>query len=903
VPTRSKFPANDAAATHRGIDTFHVVAKLAPYAMAIADAGGRILVVNLRAEAMFGYAPHELEGQTIEVLVAEGSRAIFSEELNRVASRSPLLTAVEIDDLIGLRKDGTTFAVEISLSPLEAEGGVLVCGVFQDLSGRVQIAEQLRASEERFRTLGEQSSDAIFIADAAGRYQDVNPAGCEMFGYTREEILQRSIVDLLPPTEVARLGEEVARLDVKPVKSEWLFLRKDGSMFFGEVNARRLSDSRLIANVRDVSTRREVERELRASKHFIEAVAMASPPLIYVFDLDETRLTYINRSIVGQLGHAENDAPVYRLAEFQTFMPPEEAPHLARVLSEWRSLSDGHLREDEYRLRDANGVFRWFMGRETVFARHANGTVRQVLGTLFDITDRKLAEARLRESQIHLEQSEARYRLIVENQTESIVKWRPDGTRTFVNESYCRTFGVREEECVGTSFFPLVAPEFREEIRRLTAALTPESPSYTEEHLALVPGGERWQQWTNRGMFDADGRLVEILSSGRDITDRVRLEEQLRQSQKMQAIGQLAGGVAHDFNNLLTVINGHSELLLMDHADTSDPLRAELVAIRDAGERAALLTRQLLLFSRKAVFEPRVLDVNSLLRQTSQMLRRLIGEDVRLTTVLSPSLYRVRVDPSQIEQVIMNLSLNARDAMPRGGRLTIETRNAFFTAEDSRAHPELKSGHFVHLRVTDTGSGMTSDVKEHLFEPFFTTKGPGRGTGLGLATVYGIVHASGGFVTVSSEVDTGTTFNVFLPAHEPDASAVPADAAGRRPVGRGETVLIVEDEEGVRQIVRATMEMHGYTVLVASSGPEALRLIDGRQDTVDLLLTDVVMPGMSGTQLAEAILERRPGCRVVFMSGYNEDALVLDPATQAFIQKPFTPQVLARKVRELLDRV
>jgi PAS domain S-box-containing protein len=747
--------------------------------------------------------------------------------------------------------------------------------------------------------LVDDAADGIFITDAAGRYIDVNPAGCAIFGYTLDEMLSLSIKGVLAAEEHARLDDEFARLgDGAPIRSEWRCRRKDGSTFVGEVNARRLPDSRLIAVLRDISDRKRVEEQLR--------------------------------------------------------------------------------------------------------------------------------------------ESEARYRLIVENQTEFIVKWRPDGTRTFVNEHYCRLFGLSEGECLGTSFLPLVAPESRGEILNRIASLTPDDAEFTEEHVAYAPDGPRWQQWTSRGIFDEHGRLVEMLSTGRDITERrvaeerllqsqthllasqriasigswemsvvsmddtnrnpirwsaechrllgygpddkemsvpafyrrvhpedrskvreafrralhqgtpysidhrlvlddgterilhehaervvdpatgipvrfigttqditarVRLEEQLRQSQKMQAIGQLAGGVAHDFNNLLTVINGYSEMLLTERGE-SDPSWEELAAIRDAGERAAQLTRQLLLFSRKAVFEPRELDVNELVQRVGVMLRRLIGEDIELRLTLGPSLPAITADPGQLEQVVMNLALNSRDAMEQGGRLSIATGVASFDVAFCHVHPEHRPGRFVRLTVEDDGCGMTPHTKAHLFEPFFTTKGPGKGTGLGLATVYGIVQESRGFITVSSYVGAGTTMNVFLPSLDRPAQSTESSRVERDVVNGDETVLLVEDEDAVRSVATLALTMHGYRVLAAGSGPAALRLLDAGGDTIDLLVTDVVMPEMSGGQLAEAIRRRFPTCRVLYMSGYNEDMAVShgQPGrSDAFLQKPFTPQILARKVRETLD--
>ena len=478
------------------------------------------------------------------------------------------------------------------------------------------------------------------------------------------------------------------------------------------------------------------------------------------------------------------------------------------------------------------------------------------------------------------------------------------------SEECYRVYGYRPNETLPTPdpFWTRVHPNDRPGVEATIRKAIAERRSYSHDYrIVLDDGSERTIHGQAEVVVDeVSGEPVRLIGTAQDVTDRVRMDAQLRQSQKMQAIGQLAGGVAHDFNNLLTVINGHSEMLLMERSDPEDPIRREMEAIRDAGERATHLTRQLLLFSRKAVLEPSVLDCNALVRHTIEMLRRLIGEDVSVTTVLAPSLYRIRADASQMEQVVMNLALNARDAMSNGGRVSIETRNVDFDAEYCRQHPDHKIGHFVQLMVSDTGCGMTPHVRAHLFEPFFTTKGPGKGTGLGLATVYGIVHEGGGFITVATEVGAGATVNVFLPALADDVTAAGPTRTDRGRLAGRETVLLVEDEAGVRHIAKVTLEMYGCTVLEAASGADAIRLVESRTFPVHLLLTDVVMPGMSGRQLADAIRLLYPDCRIVFMSGYNEDAVVhhgLDHMTNAFLQKPFTPLVLARKLRDVLDQV
>jgi two-component system, cell cycle sensor histidine kinase and response regulator CckA len=383
-----------------------------------------------------------------------------------------------------------------------------------------------------------------------------------------------------------------------------------------------------------------------------------------------------------------------------------------------------------------------------------------------------------------------------------------------------------------------------------------------------------------------------------------RTEEQLRQAQKMEAVGRLAGGVAHDFNNLLTIINGFSEVLIGE-LRTEDPKRGMLEEIKKAGIRAASLTRQLLAFSRKQILQPRVLDLNELVCEVQRMLGRLIGEDMQLSTSLAPALGRVKADPGQIEQILMNLAVNARDAMPTGGKLTVQTDEVEIHEGDGLASPEFSPGRYVRLAVSDTGCGMDPQTLARIYEPFFTTKEVGKGTGLGLATVYGIVKQSGGYVRATSEVGKGTRFEVYLPIVE--EACVAQDTSQNRlpPQGGKETILLVEDEEGLRALARQVLQSKGYTVLEAGNGEEALRITEKNVATLDLLLTDVVMPHMGGRVLAEAVASRYPSVDVLYMSGYTDDAVLRHGVMQsenALIQKPFTMDALLYKVREALDK-
>jgi two-component system cell cycle sensor histidine kinase/response regulator CckA len=406
------------------------------------------------------------------------------------------------------------------------------------------------------------------------------------------------------------------------------------------------------------------------------------------------------------------------------------------------------------------------------------------------------------------------------------------------------------------------------------------------------------------GTFGRGGELIEIHGFLMDETERRKTEEQLRQAQKMEAVGRLAGGIAHDFNNLLSIINGYSETLL-SNPRLEEVTRRRIQEILKAGQRAAALTRQLLAFSRKQVLQPRVLALNLVLEGTDTMLRRLIGDDIEIRTVLDPDLGPVKADPSQMEQVIVNFCINARDAMPEGGRITIETANVELDELQAAQHFPMKPGRYVRMAVSDTGTGMDMETLAHVFEPFFTTKGPEKGTGLGLATVYGIVQQSGGQVWAHSEPAQGSTFSVYLPRVDEEAEKPRELEAAPQEVARGsETVLLVEDVDPLRDMIRERLEESGYTVLEAVDGERAIQFAEEYAGNIALLLTDVSLPKMQGPALAKSLTEQRSGMKVLYMSGHTDDAIVHSGVLKgeaAFLQKPFTMEELTRKLRQLLD--
>jgi PAS domain S-box-containing protein len=504
-----------------------------------------------------------------------------------------------------------------------------------------------------------------------------------------------------------------------------------------------------------------------------------------------------------------------------------------------------------------------------------------------------------------LRESELRARTLFETVNLIVLGLDASGTVEYVNPYYLALTGFAAGEVIGASWFDRCIPEGQRVAVRDAVLQLLERNAHTHYQNSIMTkaGEERMVAWSNTVIRDASGKATGTLSIGEDVTARSELEQQLRQAQKMEAVGRLAGGIAHDFNNLLTAIFGYSDLL-GEELPPDSPAQADLGEIRTAATRAAALTRQLLAFSRQQVLQPVVLSMNDVIENLENMLQRVLGEDIELATHTSRDLGNVKADPGQLEQVIMNLAVNARDAMPTGGKLTIETSNVSLSGEYAEAHRPVASGDYVMLAVSDSGIGMDETVKTRLFEPFFTTKGVGAGTGLGLATVYGIVKQSGGYIWVYSEPGHGATFKVYLPRVQAPVDEIKQAPLPAVNLGGTETILLAEDEELLRPLARELLVRLGYRVLEATNAAEALDLARAHPEEIHLLVSDVVMPGQSGLQLARQLSAERPHMKVLYMSGYTDEAIVrhglLDPGTN-FLQKPFTPTVLARKVREVLD--
>ncbi|AMY09890.1 Blue-light-activated protein [Luteitalea pratensis] len=641
---------------------------------------------------------------------------------------------------------------------------------------------------------------------------------------------------------------------------------------------------------REIGARVSLDRERTVLRTLIDTL----PDIIFTKDR-QGRYVIVNAATLAQADVAR-EADLIGKLDSDVF-PPERAHDYLE--GDRRVFGGEELRNVEVRTVRADGRTTWHLTTKVPLL-DASGAPTGLIGIGRDITDRKRAEAErshlLSRLQVQIERMPLAY--LTTDADFRFTRWNPAAERLF---------GYSEAEVLGRHPFDVIVTEqSRADMTRIFAEVVAGNmDAHVEAENRTRDGRTITCEWHNTPIIEADGTFAGLLSLAQDVTERHNLEHQLRQAQKMEAVGQLAGGVAHDFNNLLTLINGYSELLLADQ-QLGAVARASAQAIREAGERATTLTRQLLGFSRKSLLQPRVLDLNTVVADTSAMLRRLIGENIILSTVLAPRLHHVKIDPSQLNQVLMNLVVNARDAMPSGGRLTLETGNVMRGAENEEGAAETPSFAHAMLSITDTGGGMTPDVMARIFEPFYTTKPVGVGTGLGLAMVFGVVRQSGGSIDVQSAPGSGSRFTLYFPAV---ADPIPAEVVATEAVpdvSGHETILIVEDEENVRELLLRSLARHGYTLLTANDGHDALRVATRHKGGIDLVLTDVVMPHMGGPELVTSLRTRLPAVKALFMSGYTDDAMVrhgLLMADVSFIQKPYTPLALARKIRDVLDDV
>jgi len=776
------------------------------------------------------------------------------------------------------------------------------------------VAERTRELRENNDTLQMQArviesmSEAVIVADEHGQIVITNPACASMFGYERGELIGQhdSVLRDLDEAEARRVVAEMMAFVQRASgwSGEINRRKKDGTSFIvqAQINVFEMAGQRHFFTVQeDITERKQAELALQESKRFLQSTLDALSAHIAILDEHGTiievnrawkQFARANQFHGERCGVGDNYFTVCggAVGDFAGEAPPS-AKGIRAVMT---SVSDEF--QLEYPCHGPHEQ-RWFTLRATRF--DGAGAVRVVVAHE-NITARKQAEQQLQES-------ERRFGDMLRHVELVSMMLDRDGRVSYCNDYLLRLTGWQREEVLGRDWFGLFLPPDRlAELRVLHTELLANQPRawHYESEIVTRAGERRLIRWNNSILRSTRGEVVGTASMGEDITERKRLETQLFQSQKMETVGKLAGGIAHEFNSIMTAILGQSELLLGDLPPGS-PLVHNATEIRKAADRAATLTRQLLAYGRKQILQPEILNLNVVLSNMAEMIRHLAGGNTDMRIVSSANLKSVKADVGQIEQVILNIVMNAADAMPNGGKLTLETSNATLDEHYVSRFTDLQAGEYVLLAITDSGAGMSEEVKARLFEPFFTTKGVGRGTGLGLATCYGIIKQSAGHIAVYSELGRGSTFKIYLPQAEPlSKSALPPPESSTLPRGT-ETILLVEDDPALREMASALLRRLGYTVHTAGNGVEALTLAhQASTGHVDLLFTDIVMPHMSGKELADRIRALFSETKILFASAYTAGAIVhqgtLNPGVE-LLQKPFTPSALAHKVRAILN--
>ena len=770
-------------------------------------------------------------------------------------------------------------------------------------------ADELFRSQEMLRSVLDTFPQRVFWKDEDSVFVGCNAAFARNLHLSDPaEIVGKTDFDIHAPADAERYradDREIMRSGAARIEYEEPMTHPDGSEGWASTSKVPIRDKDgrvigLLGTYEDITDKKRAQEALRESERFLDSVIENIPVMVFVKDAETLRFVRLNKAGERMLG-----TPRDRLVDQDSsgLVPPEEEAHFARF--DRQVVETGQMVEipEETITNPNDGVIVMHTIKVPIFGD--DGKPRYVLGISEDITARKAAEQGRRES-------EERYRHIIESITNYIVSVRIEhGVAVSVTHGpgAVAVTGYTPDELNADPglWDSLVVPEDRElveEIRR--RVLTAGRIAPVEHRLRRKDGAVRWVRQTFVLRFDEAAEVVAYDALIQDVTEQRTLQNQLLQAQKMEGIGRLAGGVAHDFNNLLTAILGNIEMCKLDLPQAlppDHPARQDLIEVVVAAERAASLTRQLLTFASRQIVAPVRLDLSSLVTDSIKMLQRLLGDDIEIETALAADLQTVVADPGQLEQLLVNLSINARDAMPGGGRLLIETTNELIDAGTAAEHPGAVPGPHVLLSVTDTGEGMNEHVRSHLFEPFFTTKELGKGTGLGLATSHGIVKQLSGYIDVYSEPGQGTIFRIHLPSQDRPADLRPVTSSAPAVSSGTETVLVVEDEPRVRRLAVLGLRARGYTVHEAADGAEAIRVARRVGDTIDLIVSDVMMPGMSGLELVREFASIAPRARALLMSGHADPAFLEEGSDlrQAFLPKPYTPERLARKVREVLD--
>ncbi len=849
---------------------------------------------NPAAEKIYGYSEDEILGKTLFELTPSENHA----ELREFMEIIPTGDAIKNYDTIHTNKALDKIFVAVTISPvLNAEGIIAGASIITRDTTEKKVADRaLRQSEERFSVAFWDSPVPTTITTLQnGRFLDVNDSFLQLTNYYREEVIGRTTVDLQWWRNIEHRDEMLRRLDQsgKLKHLELVIQTKDGDeritlVSFGTIRFK--NEECILSQLYDITDRKKAEQALRSSEEWLRSIVRYSSDVISILNKSGI-ITYESSSCELIFGFACEELTGKSLFDF---IHPEDIHRVKEIFA--RALKDtGSKSTVQYRFLCSDKS--WLDIESTITNYLDTIAIGGIVLNSRDISERKKAENELKES-------EQRLKILFEYAPIAYYLSSLDGTFLDGNLEAERISGWKRKDLVGKPIVEsgLLPLEGISKFSEMFGQNQSGKPTGPDEINIIRKDGKKIIVEIRTFPVRINGQNL-VLGMATDITDRKILQRELTQSQKMEAIGRLAGGVAHDFNNLLTVINGYSDVL-MSRLEHDAETRDKAALIKQAGQRAGSLTKQLLAFSRQQIVQPRLMNLNSTVEELAKMLRRLIGEDIELTINLEPGLGHIKADPMQIEQILMNLAINARDAMPDGGKLIIETTNKSFSEEYSHQHLEIKPGEYAQMIITDTGIGMDEELLSHIFEPFFTTKQEGKGTGLGLATVYGIVKQSHGFIQTYSEPGIGTSFKVYFPIVQGSLSQTNKNTTKRSNLEGSETILIVEDEEAVRTLLSAILKEYGYHVHEAENGLDAIRLFKALKNEVNLIITDLVMPRMNGSELADHMKMSKPEIKILFMSGYTDTAIVQQEFLDSkalFIQKPFYPVEIVQKIRTILD--
>ncbi|MDD5544975.1 MAG: PAS domain S-box protein [Acidobacteriia bacterium] len=881
------------------------------------DLKGNIVLWNEGAHRMYGYEPEEVVGKA-------NSQILHTPEDIATGKPQEIMDAALHDGkwegtIQRRRKNGEEFTARVVITPRRNANGKPIgfLLISKDISDEIRLTEELKATQFCARSLIESNIDALMTIDPLGIITDVNQQMELLTGYSRVDLINTPFKNYFTDPGRAEDGIRLVLREGKVTNYELTAQAKDKRVTAVSYNASTFKDAAgkllgVIAAARDITEQKALNEEIQTHSARLQIKAgerlKAQEVAQTAREIWELTFDSVPDPIVV-IGDDCRIVQANRAVSIVTGLEPGKiiGKHCYEVLHNMTEAREDCPHQDALRTGEpARGdIYEpWldkYFATTAAPLKGSDGKIRGCVHVFRDITEQKKAAESLRESEV-------RFRQLAENIGEVFYIMGQDGKSVvYVSPAYEEVWGRTCESLRANpmSWLDAIHPSDRARVEENYIEKVHAGIPYQAEYQIIRP--DKTTRWIlDRGFpaKDDGGKLVRFVGIAEDITKRRNLEVQLILSQKMEAVGRLAGGVAHDFNNLLTVILGNGQIIL-DKVETDEAIRKPVSEILQSGERAAQLTRQLLAFSRKQVLEPRVIDLNYLVAEMDNLLRRLIGENIELVAVCEKNVGNIKADPGQIEQVIMNLAVNSRDAMPHGGRLTLETANSYVDESYVSTHMNMKPGPVVMLVVSDTGVGIPDQVKPHIFEPFFTTKEPTKGTGLGLATVYGIVKQSGGEIFVYSELGRGTTFKIYFPRVEASSHGLPSTKVLEPALGGNETILLVEDEPAVRNLTLQILHSKGYRVLEAENGEKALALAKSHKEPVDLVLTDMVMPGISGRELAERLVPLLPKAKFLYMSGYTGDAIVRQGelgVSADFIQKPFSPDSLARKVRDVLGK-